>query len=264
MFAIADVLLRMRLRTKPYEVKKGETVELLKNLVDELKETIYNQPPTKKILQEFLRYAVDSFNAIDVHYDKPFSKVGIVGEIYLKTNCFSNNYLIDWLEERNREVVLPPMLDFFEHDRYTDAFERQEDINKRPPLKRILRRLYHQSISHYKNLAEKELQRFDRYEHEMTLQEATESIEAPMPLYLIFGEGWLLPMEIAQMSKDGVKDIISVQPFGCISNHIVAKGAYRRLKDEYDINMLLLDYESGTSEVNNTNRLELFLNSSEN
>ena len=83
--------------------------------------------------------------------------------------------------------------------------------------------------------------------------------DAPLPRYLQFGEGWLLPLEIAEMAGNGVKDIISLQPFGCISNHIVAKGVYRQLKDKYDLNMLLLDYESGTSEANIQNRLELFL-----
>ncbi|GBD92281.1 hypothetical protein BMS3Abin04_03016 [bacterium BMS3Abin04] len=82
-----------------------------------------------------------------------------------------------------------------------------------------------------------------------------------MPQYLQFGEGWLLPMEIAAMSHEGVKDVISVQPFGCISNHIVAKGEYRELKDKYGVNMLLLDFEAGTSQVNTENRLELFLSS---
>ncbi len=263
MFAIADGIQRMKLRTKPYEVKKSETIKLVQRLINELKELVYKQKPTKKMLHNFMQYAVESFNSIDVHYDKSFPKVGVVGEIYMKNNCFSNNYLIDWLEERNREVTLPPMLEFFSYDYFTEKFDNKENIEKRPLLKRLIRRAYHQTIFYYQKLVEKELLHFERYENEMTLAEATKTLDAPMPLYLQFGEGWLLPMEIAAMANEGVKDIISLQPFGCISNHIVAKGAYRQLKDTYDVNMLLLDYESGTSEVNNLNRLELFLSMKE-
>jgi predicted nucleotide-binding protein (sugar kinase/HSP70/actin superfamily) len=80
---------------------------------------------------------------------------------------------------------------------------------------------------------------------------------------LQFGEGWLLALELVEMVTHGVKDVISLQPFGCISNHIVAKGIYRELKDQYGANLLLLDFESGTSRANVLNRLELFLSDNE-
>ncbi len=259
MFAIADGIQRMKLRTKPYEIKKGETVRLVTQLIDELKERAYRQKPDRKMLHEFMHYAIERFNAIDVHYDKPFPKVGVVGEIYLKNNCFSNNYLVDWLEKRKREVVKPPMLDFFEYIHFTEMYNRENGINEPLALKRFFKNIYYKTIAHYQKVVEKELRAFDRYEPLKTVEEATETIAPPVPLYIQFGEGWLLPMEIAEMAKSGVKDVISMQPFGCISNHIVAKGAYRQLKDTYDINMLLLDYEPGTSDVNTVNRLELFL-----
>jgi predicted nucleotide-binding protein (sugar kinase/HSP70/actin superfamily) len=102
-----------------------------------------------------------------------------------------------------------------------------------------------------------EFKLFDK--NETLIPEALKNKDDILPGYLQFGEGWLLPMEIASMSREGVKDVISVQPFGCISNHIVAKGVYRQLKEDYGVNLLLLDYESGTSNTNTENRLELFL-----
>jgi predicted nucleotide-binding protein (sugar kinase/HSP70/actin superfamily) len=47
-----------------------------------------------------------------------------------------------------------------------------------------------------------------------------------------------------------------LQPFGCIANHIVAKGIEKRVKQFYpDMNLLFLDFDSGVSEVNILNRL---------
>ena len=63
------------------------------------------------------------------------------------------------------------------------------------------------------------------------------------------------------MYKQGIKHIVSLQPFGCIANHIVAKGVEKRIKRLYpDINMLYLDFDSGVSDVNIINRLLLFAN----
>jgi predicted nucleotide-binding protein (sugar kinase/HSP70/actin superfamily) len=77
-----------------------------------------------------------------------------------------------------------------------------------------------------------------------------------------FGEGWLLPADIIRLIKEGVKNIVSLQPFGCIANHVVSKGIEKRLHRDYpDLNLLSLDFDSGVSAVNVTNRLILFLKS---
>ena len=75
-----------------------------------------------------------------------------------------------------------------------------------------------------------------------------------------FGEGWLLPAEIVSFARHGVNSVISLQPFGCIANHIVSKGIEKRIKALFpDINLLSLDFDSGVSDVNITNRLLLFI-----
>ena len=61
-------------------------------------------------------------------------------------------------------------------------------------------------------------------------------------------------------ARSGVNHIVSLQPFGCIANHIVSKGIEKRVKDMYpDINILSLDFESGVSDANVKNRLLLFI-----
>ena len=80
-----------------------------------------------------------------------------------------------------------------------------------------------------------------------------------------FGEGWLLPGEIVSYASQGVKNVVSLQPFGCIANHIVAKGMEKRITRLFpDLNLLSLDFDSGVSEVNVTNRLLLFTNNLKN
>ena len=45
--------------------------------------------------------------------DRDYPKVGIVGEIYVKYNSFSNNHVAQWLMEQGVEVVVPNFLEFF-------------------------------------------------------------------------------------------------------------------------------------------------------
>ena len=79
-----------------------------------------------------------------------------------------------------------------------------------------------------------------------------------------FGEGWLLPGEIATFAASGVNNVVSLQPFGCIANHIVAKGVEKRIKTLYpQMNLLSLDFDGSVSDVNITTRLLLFHRQSE-
>ena len=75
-----------------------------------------------------------------------------------------------------------------------------------------------------------------------------------------FGEGWLLPGEVSELYRHGVRNVVSLQPFGCIANHIISKGIEKKLHMLYpELNFLSLDFDSGVSEVNVYNRLLLFL-----
>jgi predicted nucleotide-binding protein (sugar kinase/HSP70/actin superfamily) len=61
--------------------------------------------------------------------------------------------------------------------------------------------------------------------------------------------------------KDGIPNVLCLQPFGCIANHIIAKGAEKKMKEMYpQLNLLFLDADAGVSEVNFFNRMHFFVN----
>ena len=71
-----------------------------------------------------------------------------------------------------------------------------------------------------------------------------------------FGEGWLIPASFVRFAKEGINSVVCLQPFGCIANHIVAKGIEKKVRDIYpNLSLLFLDLDSGVSEVNFFNRL---------
>ncbi|HEX9742299.1 MAG TPA: hypothetical protein VGA17_05860 [Nitrospiraceae bacterium] len=70
----------------------------------------------------------------------------------------------------------------------------------------------------------------------------------------------MLSGEIGEFVRAGVKNVMCLQPFGCIANHVIAKGVARRLKGIYpEANLLFLDLDAGGSEVNLINRAHFFV-----
>ena len=75
-----------------------------------------------------------------------------------------------------------------------------------------------------------------------------------------FGEGWLIPAEVAAFVDDGVNQVVSLQPFGCIANHIISKGIEKKVKELYpNLSLLFLDFDNDISEVNIINRLQFMI-----
>ena len=76
------------------------------------------------------------------------------------------------------------------------------------------------------------------------------------------GEGWFLTAEMVELMDHGVNNIVCVQPFACLPNHIVAKSMIKPIRARYPkANIAAVDYDPGASEVNQLNRIKLMLSS---
>ena len=73
-------------------------------------------------------------------------------------------------------------------------------------------------------------------------------------------EPLVLTGEMLELLKTRVPNIICIQPFGCLPNHVVGKGVIKQLKKAFpDSNIAAVDYDPGASEVNQLNRIKLML-----
>jgi len=65
---------------------------------------------------------------------------------------------------------------------------------------------------------------------------------------------------MVELINKGVKNIICMQPFACLPNHVTGKGMIKELKRVYPgTNIVAIDYDPGASEVNQLNRIKLML-----
>lgn len=72
------------------------------------------------------------------------------------------------------------------------------------------------------------------------------------------GEGWFLTAEMVEYIEHGIPNIVCVQPFACLPNHVVGKGVIKSIREKYPYaNISPIDYDPGASETNQTNRIKL-------
>ena len=74
------------------------------------------------------------------------------------------------------------------------------------------------------------------------------------------GEGWFLTAEMIEYIENDIPNIICVQPFACLPNHVVGKGVIKTIRNMYpNANISPVDYDPGASEANQANRIKLMM-----
>ncbi len=217
-----------------------------------------NLPLRKSDVLDTLRQAVAAFNDIETT-TSTHPRVAILGEIYAKYNGFANNELAEWLIERGVEVVVPGLVEFFLSWVINADVAVRADVHRRSLLS-----LMKSPVLRYANSVLDEVDAvmsgFTRHKQTYRVEDVADNAQDVLSLTHRYGEAWLIAGEIGALASEGVHNIICLQPFGCIANHVVAKGVERRIKELHpQANILFLDTDPGVSEVNCHNRLSLFL-----
>lgn len=188
----------------------------------------------------------------------PKLKVGIVGEIYVKYSPLGNSHLEDFLLSEDCEPVLPALMDFVLYcvvNNINDA--KLYGLNKGAArLYKVVYRWLYGKQKKMISIMKKQGVFEPLHDFERLRALADEVINQGVKM----GEGWLIPAEMAALYETGTKNIVCAQPFGCLPNHIVGKGAVRTLKEKYtDINVVAVDYDPSATRVNQENRIKLML-----
>lgn len=254
-----DTLMLLKNQVSPYEVNHGETQRLVDAWIDRLSGHYRRgKGYTRRAMRNHLRLMVSDFARIETDYDRPVVKVGIVGEIYMKYAPLGNNHLEDFLAAQSCEVMIPGLLGFLLYGLQNQL----EDIalyggnRKRKLVMSWLKRF----VLSLEQIMIDEVSRVQRFTPPMPFHHTIESAREVISLGCKMGEGWLLTAEMRDLAQMGYRNIICVQPFGCLPNHIVGKGMIRRLKElDESVNIVPIDYDPGSTRVNQENRIKLML-----
>ena len=249
-----DLLMKLLYATRPYEVVKGSTKELYDKWQEKCKIAV-----TKGKYSEYRKNIfkiVEDFKKVKVKL-RDIPRVGIVGEILIKYNYFGNDYLVDKLEAEGAEATVPELMGFVKYCAYNGMVK--EKLLKTSKMTSFINHQALNLIDFYERPARIAL-KDTRYREVSNIYHLAKNVDGIISTGNQTGEGWFLTAEMVELMKDGVTNIVCVQPFACLPNHIVGKSVIKRIRSLYpEANIVAIDYDPGASHTNQTNRIKLML-----
>ncbi len=257
MVVYADLLQKMLTKNRAYEINKGETQKLFDEWMEKCKKLL-----EKSSMKEFKQSIYDIVNdfekiELDTSVEKP--KVGIVGEVLIKYHPYGNNFVADKLEEEGAEVVLPDFMGFIKF-----IATHKITFNQLIKTDKIKSKIFKTAIKLIDLLEKDERIALANskkgYLQPCDIWELEDKVKNILSIGNQTGEGWFLTAEMIEYIESGIPNIVCVQPFACLPNHVVGKGVIKTIRNEFpDANISPIDYDPGASEANQTNRIKLLM-----
>jgi coA-substrate-specific enzyme activase domain protein len=185
-------------------------------------------------------------------------RIGVVGEILVKFHPTANNDIFSTIEREGAECVVPDLADFLFYS-FSNGIFRHRKLAFSKKTERNARLLVW-ALELFRKTIKKELKKSRRFDPPSSIYDLMRGVDDIVQLGNITGEGWFLTAEMVELIEEGVPNIACVQPFACLPNHVTGKGMIKELRTRYpDANIAAIDYDPGSSEVNQLNRLKLLL-----
>jgi len=227
----ADLLQKMLLKHRPFEVEKGSVDAVYEECLDDLCGTIEKSPTNPPVqlrnIRESLVRCRDRFHAVPIHRDPSTPLIGVVGEIFCRLNTFSNDDLVRRLEEYGGEAWLSDITEWVWYTN-TETF-RKLRLNGRLVTKDGLIAWIRQKVQHRDEhaLLEPFREDFVGYE-EPDIYEVLKLAEPYLPRDGAMGEMVLNVGKAIYLAKKGADGIVDISPFTCM-NGIVSEAIYPRI-----------------------------------
>ena len=253
---VGDVFMRVLYRVRPYEAIPGSANQLYEKW-NARAETLFSKRVSNHDYNKLIKGIIRDFDNLPL---KPIKKprVGVVGEILVKFHPTANNQIVETIEREGAECVMPDLADFFFYT-FSDDIIRHRDL-KFTKKSAIISRLLVWALDLYRKKMIKYLKKSRRFEAPTSIYELMKGVDDIVQLGNMTGEGWFLTAEMVELIHGGAPSIACVQPFACLPNHVTGKGMIKELRRRFpEANISAIDYDPGSSEVNQLNRLKLLL-----
>ncbi len=257
-----DIFLRCLYRVRPYEKVKGSADALhekwKKRVIDFVtKDGLLSH----KKYKQMCRAIIHDFDTLPITDEKK-PRVGIVGEILVKFLPAANNHLADLLESEGAEPVVPDLTDFLLYCFYNSNF-KTDNLGSSKKSK-VISNAGIRFFEWLRSTAREAFEESERFTPPAHIEHLAKAAEHIVSNGNQTGEGWFLTGEMLELMEIGVPNIVCIQPFGCLPNHVVGKGVIKKLRSENPkANIVAIDYDPGASEVNQLNRIKLMLSTAQ-
>ena len=250
-----DLLMQTLHCTRPYEKEAGSADALYFSWAARCRESL--KKGDFKSFKKNVYGIVADFDRLELlAIEKP--RVALVGEIFVKYHPFANNDLARVIEREGAEAVMPGLMEFLLYCAYDYDFNHH--FLSKGRLAALAGNLAVKAMEFYRKDLRRALAASQRFHPPHTIDEFAFGAAPILSRGNQTGEGWFLTAEMVQLIEEGVSNIICMQPFACLPNHITGRGVIKTLKERYPhANITAVDYDPGASTVNQINRIKLML-----
>ncbi|MBN1176929.1 MAG: hypothetical protein JXA51_04535, partial [Dehalococcoidales bacterium] len=250
---VLDSIQKMVLERRPYEVNAGDTDAVYREWLDRL---IKNTGQGSSTLRELSSEARDAFESVKIDTGTPKPRIGIVGEIFVRSNQFANDSLISKLEALGAQCGVPPLeewLDYIDHQR-----KRRNRLHLEGGWRDWARQKLTEIVQ--ENVAEPLRKQFDDSIELFTRELPTQAIIDRGHTYLtpaVEGEAILSMGRVVEYAEHGFDGIVNIIPFGCMPGTIVSL-LLHQFRQDYGLPVLNVVVE-GTKDPGESIRFEAFI-----
>ncbi|MDU7240311.1 2-hydroxyacyl-CoA dehydratase [Clostridium sp.] len=250
-----DLIMCLYNKVKPYEINDGETDKTLDEMIEYLNKNFSSIKYMS--ISKISKVIIKAFDDIDIN-KKEKIKVGIVGEIYMKYSRMGNNHLEEFLVKEDAEVVQSGLMDFVNYCILNSIIDYK--LYKRGFIKSKFAKVAYKIILRIQRKINSNIEKYSKFEAPTDFEEVRKMADGYIGYGVKMGEGWLLVANMIELIKTGANNIICAEPFGCLPNHIVGRGAIRKILEKNpNANIVVIDYDPSQSQINQENRIKLML-----
>ena len=254
-FLYGDLFERVVYRTRPYELEEGSIDRLHQEWLKKVEKNVRNGSIT--LFNSNMKKIIQAFDTVPISSEKK-PKVGVVGEILVKYSPTANNDIVRLLEAEGAEAVVPDIIGFMNYSLYNQIWKYEQlGMSKQS---KMLAQFAIKMIEWIEKPMDKALRKSERFDGIQSIDDLAKDASQILSIGNHTGEGWFLTGEMIELLKNDVHNIVCMQPFGCLPNHVVGKGVIKELRHRYpNANIAAIDYDPGVSIVNQLNRIRLMM-----
>ena len=216
-FTAADILEKLRLRIRPYEIESGATDTLYFQCLERLTKVVENKGNVEKAVEEVVR----DMSRIPVDRSEPRPVIGLVGEAYLRNVDYASRNIIRIVEDMGGEVRMPAIMEVLWYTLYKQWYFQK--LNHQW-IGAMLRSLQHRLLFRM----EKSMRRHSEGVLDHPYEKPIGDVIGQSGLGLDAGLGFGAAVE---MARNGVSGIIHAIPFNCVPGTVIhgLEGRFRSL-----------------------------------
>jgi predicted nucleotide-binding protein (sugar kinase/HSP70/actin superfamily) len=245
----SDIMRKLLLKTRPYEINKGDTEAEYEKGLDDVIAVLETQNLADRkrmsMLVDSLKIIRERFRKIPANYDPEFPLIGVVGEIFCRLNNFSNEDILKVIEKAGAETWLAGIGEWVWYTNF-DQLERLrrqgKNLSKDMMIAKI-KNTFQRNDEH--TLIEPFHEDFKGYEEAENIKDILDKSVPYLPYYGCLGEMVLSIGGAIYLYEKGADGIADISPFTCM-NGIASEAVAPHVSKDHENMPIRTFYFDGT------------------